>query len=339
MTFQTRIRASTAGWVILVTAAIVVAMLATRGRLPDPIATHWGPSGQPDGRMSFLPALLIFLALWAAIAAGLLATLFRDSLLTHRGYRAGLGALLAGAGVFFLGLTGTTIAANLDRTDWADARPVGLGQVALVLVVAVAAGAGAGALARRGPHVEPIRTHARPEPLSLAVDEHTVWITRVTNRFLTGLAGVFLVAAAATAIASLVLPRWVLFAIALPLAVIAVAGTALSSVRVEVNWNGLTVGYGPWAWPARRIPLSEITEVWTERRTPAQVGGWGYRGLPGARTTVMIRAGDCLVIRRRSGAEFAVSADDARHGAALLDALRQQLRVDSRTSRTRRSPR
>nr|MDT0657145.1 hypothetical protein [Micromonospora sp. DSM 115978] len=83
------------------------------------------------------------------------------------------------------------------------------------------------------------------------------------------------------------------------------------------------IGYGPWGWPSRRTPLAEITDVWTERRFPSQVGGWGYRGLPSGNSTLMIRAGECLVIRRRSGAEFSVTVDDAGTGAALLAALRQ----------------
>lgn len=50
------------------------------------------------------------------------------------------------------------------------------------------------------------------------------------------------------------------------------------------------------------------------------MGGWGYR-LSGLGTTVMLRRGECLVIRPRQGAEFAVSVDDAERGAALLNTL------------------
>ncbi|MFD8414867.1 hypothetical protein ACFV2Q_24440 [Streptomyces sp. NPDC059650] len=35
----------------------------------------------------------------------------------------------------------------------------------------------------------------------------------------------------------------------------------------------------------------------------------------------MLRPGTCLVVRPRTGPEFAVSVDDAERGAALLNAL------------------
>jgi hypothetical protein len=47
----------------------------------------------------------------------------------------------------------------------------------------------------------------------------------------------------------------------------------------------------------------------------------GYR-VSGLGTTVMLRSGECLVVRTRDkGREFAVSVDDAERGAALLNAL------------------
>lgn len=73
--------------------------------------------------------------------------------------------------------------------------------------------------------------------------------------------------------------------------------------------------------PVRRWQAAEIESARAENRTPAQAGGWGYR-LGGLGTTVMLRGGECLVIRMRGkGEEFAVSMDDAERGAALLNAL------------------
>ena len=41
----------------------------------------------------------------------------------------------------------------------------------------------------------------------------------------------------------------------------------------------------------------------------------------------MIRRGDCLVVRLRSGRTFGVSVDDGQRGAALLNALVAHQRV------------
>ncbi|MEI5099387.1 hypothetical protein RB200_13260 [Streptomyces sp. PmtG] len=83
--------------------------------------------------------------------------------------------------------------------------------------------------------------------------------------------------------------------------------------------QGLEVAFGPLGWPVRRWAPGAIEAAYAEHRTPAQVGGWGYR-LSGLGTTVMLRGGECLVIRAK-GKDFAVSVDDAERGAALLNAL------------------
>ncbi|MYS57046.1 DUF1648 domain-containing protein, partial [Streptomyces sp. SID6013] len=90
----------------------------------------------------------------------------------------------------------------------------------------------------------------------------------------------------------------------------------------RVSERGLEVSFGPLGWPGRRWAPGDIDTARMEVRRPSQVGGWGYR-LSGLGTTVMLRAGECLVIRPRGRrSDFAVSIDDAERGAALLNALR-----------------
>ncbi len=43
--------------------------------------------------------------------------------------------------------------------------------------------------------------------------------------------------------------------------------------------------------------------------------------MSGLGTTVMLRSGECLVVRTIKGKDFAVSVDDAERGAALLNSL------------------
>lgn len=99
-----------------------------------------------------------------------------------------------------------------------------------------------------------------------------------------------------------------------------------SAVRVQVGESGASIAFGPLRWPVRRVALSRIDTARSEERNPASVGGWGYRGLPGA-ATIMIRSGECLVLRYRRGGELGISVDDAERGAALINALLAEDRV------------
>jgi|GEM_PF-6368682 len=92
------------GWFALVTVALIAAPLALRDRLPDPIATHWGPSGGPDDSMPFLVSLLFQVGLWTLLAGGALVfALVNTAALGRRTSRMALGALLGGVGLFFPG--------------------------------------------------------------------------------------------------------------------------------------------------------------------------------------------------------------------------------------------
>ncbi|MBJ3806676.1 hypothetical protein JGB26_06025 [Streptomyces flavofungini] len=148
-----------------------------------------------------------------------------------------------------------------------------------------------------------------------------VWAARTANAWLYALAAV----AGAVALAALALTAagaTDLWALAIPFALVAVTTLGCSSVQALVTENGLKVTFGPFGWPARRWRAADIESAHAEHRKPSQVGGWGYR-LSGLGTTVMLRAGECLVIRAR-GKNFAVSVDDAERGAALLNGLRKR---------------
>ncbi len=159
--------------------------------------------------------------------------------------------------------------------------------------------------------------------LDLPEGERLVWLSRAANPWLLTLAAGFGLAAVAAALALLgglapAGPGWTLLAV---FTVVAVAGAGCSSVRARVSERGLEVAFGPFGRPVRRWAADEIESARAEHRTAAQVGGWGYR-LSGLGTTVMLRGGECLVVRIRGrAAEFAVSVDDAERGAALLNAL------------------
>ncbi|MGI5159747.1 DUF1648 domain-containing protein [Microbispora sp. CA-102843] len=316
--FRTRFQLAAAAWAVLVTAVLVAAPLAFAGRLPDPLATHWGPSGRPDGSMPFA-AFVLLPVVWAVVAGTSLAGMARVRGEIRRWTRVWFCAGLAWTGGFLIGTQALTIAANLDRDDWTHAAPLSW-QVAVGVAGAFVLGALGWLVGRLGPDDAP-QAGTQPGPLiDLDPGKRPVWVSTATAPWAVGLALVAFAAALSFAVAALwgVAPTG--WSTALPLALVAVVGLAVSSVSARVTPEGLTMAFGPLRWPTRTVRLERIERAWVEWRSPIQVGGWGFRGLPGM-ATIMIRGGECLVVRYTSGGRLAISVDDAEAGAALLNAL------------------
>ncbi|MEU7601034.1 DUF1648 domain-containing protein [Streptomyces sp. NPDC041003] len=302
-----------AGWAVGVGAVLVALPLAASARLPDRMATHWGggvgDSGAPDGSMPFGESMAFPLAIWSVLVLG--TAVFAVT-------RARAATVLLPGGVFLAGAQASIVRANLDHEDWRQADPVDGRVLAVVLAVAVLA-AFAGAMTdRRGP-VAAVSPAADGPVMDIPAGERLVWLARTSNPWLRLTAAVLGAVAAVAAIAGvggLLGPVWQLV---VPLGVASLTVLACSSVRARVTGQGLEVGFGPLGWPVRRWAAADIESARAEHRLPSQVGGWGYR-LSGLGTTVMLRAGECLVVRSR-GKDFAVSVDDAARGAALLNTL------------------
>ncbi|NRQ38882.1 DUF1648 domain-containing protein [Nonomuraea sp. NN258] len=308
-------------WGLAVTAVLVLLPLSLSDRLPDPIATHWGAGGAPDGSMSQGAALIAVLALWSAIWLVLLGiALWLPGTLGKQANRIFWWASLFFGGALVLGMSITTVLANLDAPGWAAAELAGW-QVLAVIAAALAAGALAGYAGRGTADAKP--AHQAVPAMSLRPGQRTVWVSRVSVLWPMIAAGV---AAAGIAVTGALwvagmLPGGAFLPGILPVLIIVLAaGLVTGSVSVRVSENGLAIGFGPFGRPGRHIPLSQIESAWAEDRQPGEVGGWGFRGLPG-NSTIMVRGGDCLVVRYRSGRLLAVSADDAERGAALVNAL------------------
>ncbi|MFI2609626.1 DUF1648 domain-containing protein [Kitasatospora sp. NPDC018619] len=303
-----------AAWAVGVAGLLVALPLTARHRLPDPLATHW--SGRdPDGSMSLTAAVLFPVVFWAVLV---LVALF---LRRYPGTRApgAASTTLATGGVLLTGAQASIVHANLDRARWQDAAPMGV-EVALVLLTTGAAGALALLASRRyGGRIDP-RPVAGAPVLEVPAGERVVWLSPAANPWLqlvSAVLGLVAVAAAAAVVSGVAAVGWPLV---LLLALPALAVLLCSSVRVRVTDHGLTVGFGPFGRPARHWSPGELESARVERRTAGQAGGWGYR-VNGLGTTVMLRGGDCLVVRTRRGADFAVSVDDAERGAALLNTV------------------
>ena len=277
-----------AGWAALVAAVLAGLPLAAWRRLPEPMATHWS-GASPDGAMPRTAAVLVVLALWLVLVVLVVAV---------RVHRVA-APMLAGTGVLFAGLQVWTVGANLDRTDWHDAGPVGW-PFAVPFALALAAGCAAWSVDRRFAPSGPANPAAERPRLDLRPGERVAWTGEVVNRPIAAVATAIMVAAPAGAVCALIGPgRQLLPGVPVVLLVGAVL-LAFGRVRVTADPRGLRVVFGPFAWPVQRVALDRISDVTVQDLRPAQVGGWGYRGLPGS-ATVMLRAGACLVVRYDEG--------------------------------------
>lgn len=309
MSIRSRIFVVIGTWVALTAAALVAGLVAWHDRLPDPIASHWGLSGTPNGAMPFGAFLAVVLALWAVVAASGIAVLARGS--ESRQQRGIAFSALGTGAVFVIGLELLTVQANLDVPDWHQARSPGW-QLAPHLALSALFGWFGWLLGRVGPHVEPEPPNG--DELDLGSDERAVWVSQVSSRVLTALGGGAVVAGLAGGIAGAGLP------FVAPSALVGLACLAFSSARVHIDERGVRTALGPLRWPVRKIRLEHVDSARAETRNAWEVGGWGYRMRPGT-TAVMLRSGECLVLRLVSGREFVLSVDHAQRGAELLNAL------------------
>nr|WP_112470256.1 DUF1648 domain-containing protein [Streptomyces triticisoli] len=308
------------------TAALIAALpWAASGRLPDRLATHWNfGRSEPDSSMPFWAASVFPALIWVILAAGVVLTLRRGGEASRAAARPWAVTALLSGGVLLAGAQASVVRANLDRADWHQASQPTPWLVA-TLVATVAAGAAGWLVTTRGQATAaPVPPEHREGPiLRIPEGQRLVWFSRTINPWLQALAalmGLVAVAAVIALVSGLADsgPLWALFA---PFAFASIAVAGCAAVQARVSERGLEVAFGPLGWPVRRWAAADIESARTEHRTPAQVGGWGYR-LSGLGTTVMLRSGECLVIRTRGKRkEFAVSVDDAERGAALLNAL------------------
>ncbi|MEV0697739.1 DUF1648 domain-containing protein [Saccharopolyspora sp. NPDC050389] len=309
MTYRTRFLAVSGLWVVAVTAVLFFGPRAFRDRLPDPIASHWGFSGVPDDSMPLAGLLIFVLVGWLVL--GLAAAGYGVRGWPRRRTRAAAGAILAAGALFMIGLTALTVWSNLDVAEWRQARSMNWQMIPVVVVAGLAGRLGWFAC-NRGPDVAAQDAAEGPE-LALKAGQRAVWLASVSSQALRAVGGLVLLVAAAIA----VFQPW---PVVLAPLLAGVACLALSSARVQIDERGVRVAFGPQRWPDRLIRLAQIEGARVETRRPMEVGGWGYRVLPSS-TAIMLRGGECLVLRLASGRDFYISVEHAERGAELVNAL------------------
>lgn len=293
---------------------------AQRHRLPDPVATHWGAGGHPDGFSAVHSVLTTNLVLCLAIPLPLLL----------------LGVVMRQARAFAPVVAGTSVLLGIELwgSVWAqrDHAQATTGDVVWPLPVGLLAGALVAALVWllvRQPDVpapvSAIGLDADAPVLDLPGQGRLAWTGHTrTGRgayWMLGLGvGVPVLLGLVLVLAS---REWTTaWSMALTAGIVLVALSCLRC-RVSVDARGVrAVGAGVIPWV--RIPLDSVLEASVEEVSPmAQFGGWGLRARLGRRGSwgLITSAGPALRVRREGKGDMYLTIDDAERAAAVLNTL------------------
>jgi hypothetical protein len=299
---------------------VVAAVLAFswRSRLPDPVASHWGVHGTPDGFASVASAIGLLLGLGGGLVVVFgVATwgLGRTSVIRR---------ISAAATVWIAVFLPLVVVGSLYiQLDLPDARDVGnvdgvmlvafLGSILPALVVAAVVPGD-----ERLPTTVPVAADA---PRVRLVDgERATWIGRVSSP----VAFIIAVPLVVLSVIMVVLAQaWVMLAIAVAVMLLVVT---LSSFVIRVDRAGVTIR-STLGWPRYRIPLDEVVRADVTQVSPLKdFGGWGWRVGREGRVGVVLRKGESLLVERTGGRSIVVTVDGASTAAGLLNALADRSR-------------
>ena len=295
---------------LLGTFAVLLIPLLARSELPDPVAIHWGIDGRPDGSAPLVVDVVLMWVLAALVALLPLLAVLRGDRATART----MLALSHGMAAFFTVLRWRTVALNRGAITWTDAGSLTLLDLTLLLAAAAPFALLGWWLGGRHPELpRPVRTVV---PLPLPADGQLVW-TGHQSWSVARLAGPGLIVGGALATAVRVAPETLV--VGLTLVLVGVVLWWFTAITVAAGPAGLKVRFGPFHWPAVRVPLAAIEGLEVVDVEPMAYGGWGYRVVPGARA-VVIRRGVGLRVCRKGRPDLVVTVDDAATAAGVLAA-------------------
>lgn len=291
-----------------------VAFLTTWARLPDPMASHWGISGLPDGSMSRSGMALLHLIVTAAAGVGMVHALGRPAG-ADSGVRAGLASTMTFVGTLFATIGTLAVRANVGVGHWRAARPIGVATIVAAVVLPLAFTALVTWLQRRGwrPQSDTFRT---APSVGLGAGERAVWTGSARSHVFA------VIGVASAAVAPFwwsALPTGLVFAAA----ILAPVCLALARIVVRADERGLQIAYGPLGWPRQHVRLDRVVGARAINVVPMANGGWGYRGslLIFGRAAVILRGGEGLELSLQGGKRLIVTVDDAATGAGLINDL------------------
>jgi hypothetical protein len=303
----------------LALAALVVA-IALAPVLPDPIATHWGPSGEVDG----------YGPLWATAVLPLLVVLGYTVLVVAvlRSGREGLTVMhkvLLGVAPFLATMMAVIGSGSLlfqrGLSSASDAP-----SIVPVVLVALASGAVIAALSwvvlPRATRVED--TAEDVPPLEIPVTARATWVqsagpARVVGTLAIGASVLAVIGGGAALWAAAPIPVLLVFLLLMLVVIFLAAGSLFW--RVTVDRRGFRA-ISVLGWPRFSYPLSQIDSATVVDVNPiGDFGGWGLRWGGGGRVGIVLRSGPALAVKRTNGKSLVVTVPLPRTAAALLNSL------------------
>lgn len=303
---------------VVITAIAAILIVSWLPQLPNPVVTHWGPTG-PDR----FGAPQTFL--WMAIIVGLgLPVIMVVSVLAMGRHQWGGASRLLGA--MALGISGMSavISAGSVALQRGVAAAADVGPVFPLVISAFSALL---VLTAAGWVLQPDVRPAPATPLqpahlaAISAGERVAWIGTATmprvGMLIIGLVIVLIVGITAIMVIQAHEAFWI------PLLTLVIIGTAFAtsaSFRVRAGADGLTVRSQA-GFPQTHVPLDEIVSVRAVECHPfGEFGGFGWRiGMDG-RTGIVLRTGPAIEVERRGKRPLVVTVDGAEVGAATLQA-------------------
>ncbi len=296
---------------VVVPAGFVVALaslpLAVWDRLPDSIARHWDASGVSNGWSPKGPFVILMVVLGIVAWSSMLTATIRGS-----------GSKALTATIYFvfgtlLGATAYTVWANLDLEADEVAATVGVLHVGALIGGATVIGAIGWFLSDSEADIGSKTSSDELLTIDLDPAESAVWLGSSSSLFFTPLAGLFVAAA--------VVLRDVTSVV---FVIVALLMFMFSASRVSVTSVGVVVGAGPWGWPNKVVPLSEVARAESLYVEPMAFGGWGLRlkGVGDDRASAFIvRKGEGMRLVRPHQSDIVVTVDSPDGGVGLINAL------------------
>lgn len=302
----------------VVTAVTTAVALSWKDRLPDPVASHWGPDGI-NGTSSLLGLLLPLSGMTLAFAAMLWAIGFfwGHAAMTRR-FAVAASVWIS---IFVNGLVVVMLVAQLDAPTAAAADELG-GWLPVVIVGALALGALAAWLVP-GDHRRPATGQVPDDAarLPLPESERASWVRhmRAGNPVWIGAAVIAFAAVMGVTTGS----PW----FGLMFAVLLLPMLAVTDWTVSVDRRGL-VARSMLPRPRLIVPVEEVEEAAVVQVHPIrEFGGWGLRSGLSGRVGLVLRKGEGIEVLQTGGRRVVVTVDDAETGAALLNTLAARTRA------------
>lgn len=310
-------------------AALVGWWLTDRWRddLPDPVATHFGINGHPNGFTSvgWIPVMSVIVGVAVCVVGILAVALIRDSMAVRTA-----AGLCCGTAVFTVAVMVGSVAGQRNLLDAADARwnwwiPIVAGVAAIVVgwIAALAV--------PRWP-AAPIDVGTEFIAADLSPSERFLWTRTSTSVPSIITAGIAIVV---TVTAMILTRTWGLVI----MLIVAIALLAFVAIRVTVDRRAVVIR--SWfGWPHIRIPMADISRAEViDVHALRDYGGWGYRlgtrGTTAGTKGFVLRSGPALVLRRNDRRGEVIVVDDAERAAGLINATLAQPGPASGSERSR----